>query len=277
MTEPGLAMVSPRVRSALRTPGQVHRHPLPGKGGFHVLAVDLEIAYPGLYAGRQDLCHISLGDAAFNEGTGDHGAEAVHGKHTVNGQTEGGAQVLLCGFVDQLLERLPQFGDALAGISGYGEYGLALQEGAFHLGSHIVLHHFNPLRVHHVCFGDDHKAVLDTQKGENAQVLHRLGHKALVGGYHQHGKVDAAGSGQHVFDEFLVAGHVYDARLGAVIKVQMGETQFNSDAPLLLLHQPVGVDAGEGFDQKGLSVVHMAGGADDHMLHFTTSPAVWAI
>ena len=32
----------------------------------------------------------------------------------------------------------------------------------------------------------------------------------------QHGQIDAAGPGQHVLDKFLVAGHVHDARLGAV-------------------------------------------------------------
>ena len=108
-------------------------------------------------------------------------------------------------------------------------------------------------------------------------MLHRLGHEALVGGYHQHGKVNASRAGQHVFDKFFVARHVYDACLGAIVKIQVGKTQLDGNAPLLFLHQPVGVDAGEGFDQQGLAVVHMTGGADDHMLHFTTSPAVWAI
>ena len=93
---------------------------------------------------------------------------------------------------------------------------------------------------------------------QDAQVLHRLGHEALVGGHHQHGKVDAARAGQHVLDEFLVAGHVHDARPGAVVEVQVGKAQLDGDAPLLLLHQPVGVNAGEGLDQQGLAVVHIA-------------------
>ena len=32
------------------------------------------------------------------------------------------------------------------------------------------------------------------------------------------------------------------------------------------------IDTGEGLDQQSLSVIHMAGGADDHMLHWTASP-----
>ena len=43
----------------------------------------------------------------------------------------------------------------------------------------------------------------------------------------------------------------------------MREAQINSDATALLLCQPIGVNAGERFDQFGLTVVNMPGGTHD--------------
>ena len=47
----------------------------------------------------------------------------------------------------------------------------------------------------------------------------------------------------------------------------MGEPQVDGDAAALFFFQAVGVDAGERFDQGGLAVVDVAGGADDDVLH----------
>ena len=108
-------------------------------------------------------------------------------------------------------------------------------------------------------------------------MLHRLGHKALVRGHHQHGKVNASGAGQHIFDEFLMSGHIHDARLGAVLPIQMGKAQLDGDAPLFLLLQTVGVDARQGLYQQGLAVVHVSGGADNNVLHRSASATLAAI
>ena len=108
-------------------------------------------------------------------------------------------------------------------------------------------------------------------------MLHGLGHKALVGGHHQHGQVDAAGAGQHILDKFLVAGHIHDARLGPVVEIQVGKAQLNGDASLFLLAEAVGVDPRQGLHQQSLAVVHMARGTNDHMLHAKASLAAWAM
>ena len=79
----------------------------------------------------------------------------------------------------------------------------------------------------------------------------------------QHGEVDAAGAGQHVLDEALVAGHVDDPDREAARLLEEGEAELDGDAARLLLRQAVGVDAGEGLDQRGLAVVDVAGRADD--------------
>ena len=47
----------------------------------------------------------------------------------------------------------------------------------------------------------------------------------------------------------------------------MGEAEVDGDAAALLFFQAVGVDAGQRFDQRGLAVVDVAGGADDDVLH----------
>ena len=76
-------------------------------------------------------------------------------------------------------------------------------------------------------------------------------------------EVDAAGAGEHVVHEPLVAGHVDEAD-HAVAGRHVGEAEVDGDAAGLLLLQPVGVDAGQRPHQAGLAVVDVAGGADDH-------------
>ena len=68
----------------------------------------------------------------------------------------------------------------------------------------------------------------------------------------------------HVVDEPLVAGHVDEAEHAAVRQRQVGVAELDRDAARLLLLQAVGVDAGERLHQRGLAVVDVACGADDH-------------
>ena len=172
---------------------------------------------------------------------------------------------------------LPQFGDALAGISRHGHHRLALQEGAFDALAHVLCDHFHPLGVYHIGLGDDHQTLLDAQQAEDAQMLYRLGHKAFVGGHHQHCQVDAAGTGQHIFDKPFVAGHVHQTGLGTVIEIQMGEAQINGDTALLFFHQTVGINAGQRLDQQRFAVVNVAGGANNHVFHTASSATRLAI
>ena len=76
-------------------------------------------------------------------------------------------------------------------------------------------------------------------------------------------EVDAAGAGEHVVHQPLVAGDVDEAD-HAVAGRHVGEAEVDGDAAGLLLLQPVGVDAGQRPHQAGLAVVDVAGGADDH-------------
>ena len=99
---------------------------------------------------------------------------------------------------------------------------------------------------------------------EDRQVLAGLRHHPVVGGDDEQREVDAAGAGQHVVHQPLVAGHVDEADHRAVRRRHVGEAEVDGDAARLLLLQPVGVDAGQRPHQAGLAVVDVAGGADDH-------------
>jgi hypothetical protein len=94
-------------------------------------------------------------------------------------------------------------------------------------------------------------------------MLFGLRHDAVVGGDGKQNEVDAVSAGEHIFDKSLMSGHVDDARGSAIRQVEVGETQVDGDAALFFFFEPVGVLAREGFDQAGLAVIDMAGGADD--------------
>src|SRR5699024_4298429 len=99
--------------------------------------------------------------------------------------------------------------------------------------------------------------------------------ESLVGGHHQHGQVDTARPGQHIFDKLFMPRHIHNTGLESVVKVQVGKTQLDGDPPLFLLHQPVGVDAGQSLDQKGRPMVHVARRANDDVFHASASDTAW--
>src|SRR5580765_8125788 len=51
------------------------------------------------------------------------------------------------------------------------------------------------------------------------------------------------------------------------VKFQVGKAKIDSDATPLLFFQTVSINAGQGFDQRGLAVVNVSGGADDDRFH----------
>jgi len=83
--------------------------------------------------------------------------------------------------------------------------------------------------------------------------------------------VDARGAGQHVADEALVAWHVDEAEPDVVL-LQMGKAEVDADAALLLFFEPVGIDAGQGVDERSLAMVDMSRRADDNVLHAVIAP-----
>ena len=139
----------------------------------------------------------------------------------------------------------------------------AAQRGGLEELLDVGLDQVEPLVVDQVALGQRDDAIRDPQQVEDGDVLARLGHHAFVGGDHQQGDVDAADAGEHVVDEALVAGHVDDRHLDAVRQSQPGEAEIDGHAALLFFLEAVGVDAGQGPDERRLAVVDVAGGADD--------------
>src|SRR5437588_9554367 len=58
--------------------------------------------------------------------------------------------------------------------------------------------------------------------------------------------------------------HIDKAELGAVGQAGIGKAQIDRQPAALFLGQPVGIDPGQGAHQRGLAVVDMAGGREDH-------------
>jgi hypothetical protein len=76
-----------------------------------------------------------------------------------------------------------------------------------------------------------------------------LGHDPLVSRYHQHDQVHTANPGYHCPDKSLMARYVHYAELDVAGKLKMSEAELDSDAPLLLFLQAIGVDPGKSLDQ----------------------------
>ena len=118
--------------------------------------------------------------------------------------------------------------------------------------------------VGQVGLGEGHDAAVEAQQVDDLQMLDRLRLDAFRRRHDQQRGIDAGGAGQHVVHEALVARHVDEAELPAVAQVAVGVAEIDGDAARLLFLQAIGVDAGQRFDQRGLAVIDMACGADDH-------------
>ena len=95
-------------------------------------------------------------------------------------------------------------------------------------------------------------------------MLAGLGHHAVVGRHHHQRQVDGPHPRQHVAHEPLVPGDVDEAEHVIRIERVVREPEVDGEPPLLLLGEAIGVDPGERAHQRGLAVVDVAGGGDDH-------------
>ena len=106
--------------------------------------------------------------------------------------------------------------------------------------------------------------MLDAEQIHDLQMLDGLRHDAFIGGDDEQHHVDTRRARQHIMHEPLMAGHVDKAEHRTVRHRRIGIAEVDGDAALLLLGQPVGIDARQCLDQRGLAVIDVAGGADDH-------------
>ncbi len=94
----------------------------------------------------------------------------------------------------------------------------------------------------------------------------RLRHHRVVARHDEQGQVKPGRPGEHVPNEPLVPGDVDEADTHPLM-FERGEAQVDRDPALLLGREPVGIDAGQGPDQRRLAVVDMPGGAKDQVSH----------
>ncbi len=93
-------------------------------------------------------------------------------------------------------------------------------------------------------------------------MLARLRHHPFVGRDDQHRQVDSTDAGQHVPDETLVARYVDDLDREARL-LEKREAEIDRDASSFFLGEAVRIGPGQGLHQRGLTVVDVAGRADD--------------
>ncbi len=128
----------------------------------------------------------------------------------------------------------------------------------------LVGHRAHARVIHEVGLVERDHATRNAEERDDIEVLDRLRHDAVVSGHDQQHEIDAGRPGHHVAHEALVAGHVYDADLADARKLEVREAEINGHAAALFLGQAVGVDAGQALHERGLAVVDVPGGADDH-------------
>lgn len=91
--------------------------------------------------------------------------------------------------------------------------------------------------------GKNYQAASNSEQAANVEMLASLGHDGLVGRYDEKCQIDAAGAGEHVLDEPLVAGNVDDGETQRRGEIEMSETEIDGNAALFFFFEPVGVDA----------------------------------
>jgi len=123
--------------------------------------------------------------------------------------------------------------------------------------AHFFAHHVQPVGLHHVNFGQGHKAGADAEQGAYFKMFARLGHYAFVGRHDQHNKIHPCRACNHIFDKALVPRHVHNAQPFAAGQVHPGKAQLDGDAPAFFFAQTVAIDARKGAHKRGLAVVDM--------------------
>jgi len=151
-----------------------------------------------------------------------------------------------------------------AGVPAEAAFRITLTRAGKGKLSDLALDRLDPRRLDQIGLGDCDDGLADAEQASDGDMLVRLGHYAVISRDDEQQEVDAGSAGQHRVDEFLMAGHVDEADDRAVCLGPISEAERDRDAARLLLFQTVGIDAGQPPDQRGLAMVDMAGGSDDH-------------
>ena len=93
-----------------------------------------------------------------------------------------------------------------------------------------------------------------------------LRHDTFVGGYDEQDDVDSVSAREHILDESFVSGNVDESECG-IPAGEISESDVDRNPAFLLFLESIRIDAGKGLDQRGLSMIHVAGRAYDDSFH----------
>src|SRR5208337_548098 len=94
-------------------------------------------------------------------------------------------------------------------------------------------------------------------------MLPALGHYTFIRSYYHQEDINAACTGQHVFNQAFVARHIDNSDGEPIRVIETGKSQVDGDSALFLLFEPVGIDASQGLYKRTFAVIDMAGGTED--------------
>ena len=102
---------------------------------------------------------------------------------------------------------------------------------------------------------------------EDLKMFACLRHDPFISRYNEEHKINAPDTCKHILDELLVTRHIDDSDIVPCIIRNMRKTEFDRDPALLLLFQPVCINAGKSLDQSCFAVVYVTGSTDNNILH----------
>src|SRR3954453_16860261 len=104
-----------------------------------------------------------------------------------------------------------------------------------------------------------------------------LWHPSVVSSDHKKREIDGTDAGDHVADEILVARNIHDCDVNTFVvrtaQIQFGETEIDRDLARFLFRQPIRVGSGQGFYQRALAMIDMAGRRNNEMFGSDTMTA----
>jgi hypothetical protein len=223
--------------------------------------VALEAAHARAPVVGQERHRIAHAQRAADQRAGDDRPEAANLEAAVHlGVAAGPARRARVGGGRELGERGAQRVEPAPGRRRHAHDRRARERVRASSADHLLLGELRHVLGGRVDLGERHDRARDAEQLADRDVLARLRHHALVGRHHEQQQVDARGARDHRAHEPLVAGHVDHAEPRAVGQVERREAELDRDAARLLLGQPVGVDAGQRSDERGLAVIDVAGG-----------------
>src|SRR3989475_3400130 len=239
---------------------------------FDLLVVTLQPAHPHEPSAGHGLHLFADLDRPVDESAGDHGAETADGEDPVDRKARAAEVRARLGTLEQTVKCFRKLAKSTAGRCRDRDHVRAFERGAFERGDDLRLDELEPVALDQVDLGQHDQASSHLQQIEDLEMLACLRHHTFIRRHHEQHGIQTLRPGQHVAHQPRVTAHVDDADLAAAGQAHVCETQVDGHPATLFFGQPVGVDPGQGGDQRRFAVVDVARRADDEA-HFRNAAA----